>query len=212
MARIVVADEFDLVVLGAWSALADSLTHNVIGDYYTLDELLAGVRGSRPEVILVGDHLHPDRDVLTLVEQVRAAALDARVLLMGAAPNGRLIADLFVSGISGYLYRGDPIAECLPAAVTAVMRGRPYLSPTANSEYLVAMQSPQPEWVLDLEARQVLGLLAAGRHAGQIALELRIPLRRVYTVRRKLRNRFGVVTNEHLISRAAAEGLIHLEI
>src|SRR5262249_26485021 len=133
-------------------------------------------------------------------------------ILMGAVPNGLYLCDLFASGIRGYLHYGDPLAECLSKAVTNVIKGHPYLSPTANAEYLVAVQSPQPEWSLDDEARRVLQLLAQGQHAGQIALELRVPLRRVYTVRQKLKNRFGAVTNEHLISRAAAEGLIQLEV
>jgi FixJ family two-component response regulator len=88
------------------------------------------------------------------------------------------------------------------------MRDRPFLSPTANAEYLVAMQSPERDWQLDNEARSVLRMLAQGYHTGQIAYELEIPLRRVYWVREKLRCRFGALTNEHMISRAAAEGFV----
>lgn len=89
------------------------------------------------------------------------------------------------------------------------LRNRPYLSPTANAEYLVAMQSLERDWRLDGEARAVLRLLAQGCHVGQIALALNIPPRRVYWVREKLRRRFGAVTNEHMMSRAAAEGFVY---
>lgn len=73
---------------------------------------------------------------------------------------------------------------------------------------LVAMQSPQRDWHLDAEARAVLRLLAQGNHIGQIALQLQMPPRHVYWIRDKLRQRFGANTNEHMISRAAAEGYI----
>jgi len=101
------------------------------------------------------------------------------------------------------------------------MRDRPYLSPTANAEYLVALHSLQPDGYLDDEAREVLNKLAKGIHAGQIAREMGISQRRVremgisqrrvYWVRQKLRQRFGAKTNEHLIHRAAAEGFTCLQ-
>jgi DNA-binding NarL/FixJ family response regulator len=122
--------------------------------------------------------------------------------------DGLLIRDLFALGARGYLYKGDELQESLVRAVETVMRNRPYLSPTANAEYLVAMQSPERDWQLDGEARAVLRLLSQGCHVGQIALALDIPQRRVYWVRQKLRQRFGAVTNEHMISRATAEGFV----
>jgi DNA-binding CsgD family transcriptional regulator len=62
---------------------------------------------------------------------------------------------------------------------------------------------------LDQEARAILQLLVQGHHTGQIACQLKIPLRRVYWVREKLRQRFGALTNEHMISRAASEGFVN---
>ncbi len=59
---------------------------------------------------------------------------------------------------------GDDLTICLPAAIEMALRGRPYLSPTANAEYLTAMQSPLRDWKLDAEARTVLRLLARGFH------------------------------------------------
>ena len=111
--------------------------------------------------------------------------------------------------MSGYLYKSDDLCELLVTAIDTVLLDRPYLSPTANAEYLIAMQSPNANERLDPEARQVLQLLAHGEHAGQISKRLGIDKRRVYWVREKLRRRFGAKTNEHLIQRAAAEGFIY---
>ena len=70
------------------------------------------------------------------------------------------------------------------------------------------MQSPQRDWHLDDEARAVLRMLAQGHHVGYIAYAMKVQPRRVYWIREKLRNRFGAQTNEHLMSRAVAEGYV----
>lgn len=133
----------------------------------------------------------------------------AKLLVMGALADGLLVRDLFHVGADGYLYKGDDLCEIPITAIETVMLDRPYLSPTANAEYLIAMQSPNAHERLDLESRQVLQLLAHGEHAGEISERMGIDKRRVYWVREKLRRRFGAKTNEHLIQRAAAEGFIY---
>jgi DNA-binding CsgD family transcriptional regulator len=87
-----------------------------------------------------------------------------------------------------------------------VLREYPYLSPTANAEYLVTMQGNNRGWHLDTEARAILRLIASGCTAREIAAQMNLKLRRVYWVTEKLRARFGASTNEHLISLAKAEG------
>lgn len=205
--RIVVADATDLIRLGLGAVLAARPEFLVEASVGTLAELSAVVE-KKPHVVVVDERLDPDVDILKIVEQVGVRTPQTRLLVSGYLRDGLLIRDLFAAGSRGYLYKGDALQEALPSAIQTVMRDRPYLSPTANAEYLVAMQTPQRDWQLDCEARNVLRLLAQGCHVGQIALALDIDPRRVYWVREKLRERFGAMTNEHMISRAAAEGFI----
>jgi len=206
--RIVIADDSDLLILGAQSVLSVDHRLSVVGTARGMDELLRLVEHSQPDVILLNEWLH-SVDILSAVEQLRSVRPSVRLIVMGGLADGLLIRDLFDADVAGYLYRSDDLAELLVSAVNTVMLGRPYLSPTANAEYLIAMQSPQVHQRLDPEARQVLQLLAQGEHAGQISTQLGIAKRRVYWVREKLRRRFGARTNEHLIQRAAAEGFIY---
>ncbi len=113
-------------------------------------------------------------------------------------------------GVHGFIYKQDALAACLRPAIYTVLRDGPYLSPTPNAEYRVAMQSPLRDWHLDQEARSVLQMLVQGHRACEIASALDIETRRVYRVRQKLRDRFGAETNEQLIAMAAGEGFIHL--
>jgi len=89
------------------------------------------------------------------------------------------------------------------------MSGRLYLSPTANSEFLITSHHPHPHQTLNREDRQVLQMLAHGDEVKEIAQKLDVSLRHIYWVREKLRNRFGARTNEHLIQRAIVEGFIY---
>lgn len=132
-------------------------------------------------------------------------------MILGGLAEGLLIRDLFACGVLAYLFEGDDLKDHLLPAVSAVAQNRPYLSPTANSAYLVAMQSPLRDWQLDTEARAMLRLLMQGLPIADIARQLDIPMRRAYFLRYKLKQRFGATTNEHLISRAVAEGFAPTE-
>ncbi len=208
--RVVIAADADLTMLGARRTLEDDYRFAVVGAARTLQALLSVVHDTTPDVVLLGAYLHGAADVLDAVEAIKLCRPQVRMLVMGGGVHGLLIRDLFACGADAYLYTSDDLCELLPSAITSVLHGRPYLSPTANAEYLVAMHSPQRDAVLDRESREVLQRLARGEHVAEIAYKLGSDPRRVYWMREKLRRRFGAKTNEHLISRAAAEGFIAL--
>jgi DNA-binding NarL/FixJ family response regulator len=206
--RIVIADDADLVIVGAQSVLNADHRFNVVGTARCVDDLLQAVEERYPDVVVLNEWIH-NLDILSVVETIKRTRPLVKIVVMGGLADGLLIRDLFASRVSGYLYKSDDLCELLVTAIETVMLDRPYLSPTANAEYLIAMQSPNANEQLDPEARQVLQLLAHGEHAGHIGERLGIDKRRVYWVREKLRRRFGAKTNEHLIQRAAAEGFIY---
>jgi len=206
--KIVVADDMDLALEGIKTILRQYGAFHITGTHRVLADLLDALAAQPPEVILLGDQLEPGMDVLALVERVRQAAPHARLLVMGTLPDGLIVQELLICGVAGYLYKPDSLSSCLPEALRVVLRGRPYLSPTANAEYLLAVQAGRAGWQLDTEGREVLRQLAQGLRPQEIALRRGVPVRRVYWVIDKLRRRFGAETNEHVIARAAEEGFL----
>jgi DNA-binding NarL/FixJ family response regulator len=206
--RIVIADDADLVIEGIQSVLSNDHRFHVAGTARCMDDLLKMITASYPDVVVLSEWIH-SLDILSVVEAIHNLKDGLKIIVMGGLADGLLIRDLFACGVSGYLYKSDDLCQLLGTAIDTVLLNRPYLSPTANAEYLIAMQSPNAHERLDPESRQVLQLLAHGEHAGQIGKLLGIDKRRVYWVREKLRRRFGAKTNEHLIQRAAAEGFIY---
>ena len=206
--RILIADEADLMLVGIQTILKDNPACEVVATARSASELLETCKQMRPEVILLNEQLDALVDVLALVERLKQVTPHARLMILGGVAEGLLIRDLFACGVLAYLFEGD---DHLLPAVSAVAQNRPYLSPSANSAYLVAMQSPLRDWQLDTEARAMLRLLMHGLPIADIARQLDIPMRRAYFLRYKLKQRFGATTNEHLISRAVAEGFAPTE-
>ncbi len=108
------------------------------------------------------------------------------------------------AGVLGFICKYDSLHDTLPTAIQWAHRGRLYLSPEA----LVIGRNPDPAQALTPRLRQVLELIERGLYVQDIALMRGVPVRRIYWVGNKLRNRFRAETNEHLIARAAEEGFL----
>jgi DNA-binding NarL/FixJ family response regulator len=113
-------------------------------------------------------------------------------------------------GVAGYLYLGDRLAERLKGAVTDVLEGGIYYSPTAaavlaEAEHLTDRVLPR----LNAYHRAVLRGMARYQPAAQIAAELGRTTQAIYQVQSYLRSLFDVDTNGALLERAAEWGLIH---
>ncbi len=206
MTRILIAHEMDLVTQGAYHVLTANPSWSVIGECHVLSDTLDVLASVDVDVLICSEQIDPLHDTVRLIKLLRDAAPSARLILIGATIDGRLMRDLFHLGLSAYLHQGDPLRDCLPAAIYAAFRNSLYLSPTANAEYLVSMQASAHHWQIDEEARTVLRLLAAGGTIGSIAAEMKVPRRHIYWVCEKLRYRFGAVTNTQMVSYAIAEG------
>lgn len=207
--KIILADSNDLSLIGSWAVLLQNPKFDVLAAVSQVDTLISVTRHFKPQVILLDENLYPQLDIYQTIHHLKYIVPDVKLILFGQISDGLHIRDLFHAGIQAYLYRQDTLQDCLVSAVRTVSRDRKFLSPTANAEYLVAMQSPQRDWQLNQEARTVLQMLAHGHRTCEIADALNIDTRRVYFVRQKLRKRFNAETNEHLISMAAAEGFIY---
>jgi DNA-binding NarL/FixJ family response regulator len=157
--HILIADGSSLTVVGAAALLKDRADTSIMKTE-NADELTRLAQNVQPDIVLMGDQFDPLVDTLDLVERIRAVASRVRIIVMGTLSDGLLIRDLFMVGVHGYLSVADDLSNCLLTAVDTVLRDRLYLSPTANSEYLVSMHSQDKDWKLNSEARTVLRLLA----------------------------------------------------
>jgi DNA-binding NarL/FixJ family response regulator len=208
MLRIVIADDVDLVLKGVQSVLTGWSDGEVIGTYQSVSELLDGLGKKPVDVLILDDRIDPECAPLYVIQQVQAITPKAKIIILGTVVDGMVVQEFFARGIHGYLYKSDTLADTIIPAIRAVMQGKLYLSPTAGAEHMAAMQEGRRRWQLDDEALTILRLLADGSHVSQIAHRLSVSPYRIYSVRNKLRARFGAENNEAMISRATAEGFL----
>jgi len=104
--RVVIADDADVVVMGAQRVLEDDHRFAVVGTARCIDDLLDSVSLTRPDAVLMGEYLH-SLDILNAVEQVRNLRPKVKIIVMGGLVDGLLIRDLFNWGVDGYLYKSD---------------------------------------------------------------------------------------------------------
>jgi DNA-binding NarL/FixJ family response regulator len=115
-------------------------------------------------------------------------------------------------GVDGYVLKNARKSEIL-SAIRAVIRGGSYFSPTVAREIVAQIRNPrpaneQPFSVLSVREREVLHLIAEGRAAKEIAVELGISTKTVEAHRTSLMRKLGVRKATELVRYAVRHGLI----
>ncbi|MFW5696469.1 MAG: hypothetical protein ACOCXR_01645 [Phototrophicaceae bacterium] len=168
--------------------------------------LSTATTSSKSDILILDDaaiHLGDSSFQSTDASETRIILIDSTCTPQRALQASRL-------GVAGYLYLGDRLTERLKGAVTDVLEGGTYYSPTAaaalaEAEHLTNCVLPR----LNAYHQAVLRGMAQYQPAAQIAAELGRTTQAIYQVQSYLRSLFDVDTNGALLERAAAWGLIH---
>jgi len=152
---VLVADDQPLWLTGLRAVLDSDPDITVIGTACTGREAvdLAGAR--QPDVIVMDLHM-PELNGLEATRQVAAAGLDARVILMAAAADRRMVIDALRAGAAGFLLKNCE-CETLLSGVRAVHAGRRALAPEVMD---IVVQ--------ELDASQNGRAHPTGHHAGKV--------------------------------------------
>lgn len=157
-----------------------------------VDEALAKVRQSKPDVVLLDFGLE-DHDSLSLAATVHAEVPEARVIVMGILPQQEDVADFVRAGASGFIMK-EASFEDFFATIRAVAGGAQVL-PQALTQSLftqIARKAGTTSKARVLESvrltnreRQVIDLLGEGLSNKEIAQRLHIA---VHTVKSHVHN------------------------
>jgi DNA-binding NarL/FixJ family response regulator len=153
----------------------------------------------QPDVAVL-DITMPDGDGLWVCDQLRAAGLGARVLILTMSDDDENVLAALRAGAYGYTLKGAGPDE-LVAAVRAVARGEALFGAGIAARMLQhfshsAVASPFPQ--LTERETEVLGLLAAGRDNAGVARRLGVSPK---TVRNHVSN---IITKLHVSDRSGA--------
>jgi two-component system NarL family response regulator len=164
----------------------------------------------QPDVVLLDISL-PDIDGIAVMQSLRSRHPATRVIALSIHDEPRYVEGMIDAGASGYVLKSATVDE-LRQAIRAVARGETYLSPELRrpAPAAKAVRARRAVSALGRRERQVLSLLAEGRHSAEIAAALGISVSTVDVHRRNIMRKLDLHTIAELTKFAVRKGLTSL--
>ena len=128
-ARVLIADDHAFVLEGLVNLLKDKF--DVVAAVTSGSLLVDAATRLRPDVV-VTDISMPGLNGIEAFEQLQAAGLEAKVIVLTLHTDAELAAKLIRSGVSGFVIKLLATSE-LVTAIEQALLGRVYLSPSLGS-------------------------------------------------------------------------------
>ena len=204
--RVFIVDDHALFRSGVRSELQADL--EIAGDAGSVPEAIAGIRESRPDVVLVDVHM-PNGGGLAVIEAIRAELPEVRFLALSVSDAAEDVIGVIRAGARGYVTKSISPEE-LQVAVRRIHDGDAVFSPRLAGFVLDAFAT-EPAQPIDPELdqlspreREVLRYIARGYTYKEVGGELGISVKTVEThvsaVLRKLQ-----LSSRYELSRWAAD-------
>lgn len=168
-----------------------------------------------PDVVVM-DITMPNLNGVETTRKIINEFPQIKVIALSIHSDRRFITAMLCAGAAGYVLKEDILDE-LVKAIRAVTAGERYLSPKITrivvEDYAkrLATVAYAPLSSLTNRERKMLQLIAVGKSAEQIALELLVSIKTVEANRRKIMKKLNVHTIADLIKIAIIENLVTLE-
>jgi len=171
-------------------------------------ELVAAVRRLKPDLV-VADLTMPELGGLEALQVLRHEGLQTRFVILTVHADPALAAEALRAGAMGYVVK-HAAGEELLAAIRLAVAGRTYLSPLVSEDVVrrLAQGTPGPGATLRPRQRQVLRLLAEGRRAKEIAVNLGLSVRTVETHKYQLMHLLDINNTADLVKFAIRQGIV----
>jgi DNA-binding NarL/FixJ family response regulator len=161
--------------------------------------------------VVVSDIGLPGLDGLELTRRVKALAPGIPVVLLTMHDGDEYLRGMLEAGADGYVLK-QSTGEDLCAAIRAVVRGEPGLSPAVAGRLLRLLRRGEPRGrataTLSAREREMLGLLAAGLTSKEAAGRLGLSVKTVENHRASILEKLGGANTAAAIGLAHQHGLI----
>jgi DNA-binding NarL/FixJ family response regulator len=211
MTTILLADDHRVVREGLRTLLAQEPDLSVIGEAADGREVVELARTLRPDVVIM-DIAMPELNGIEATRLIVAECPSIRVVALSMYADRRFVTQILRAGALGYVLKEAAFEE-LARAIRTVAGGKPYLSPSVAGfvvEEFVQQVSATASKSLELltsRETEVLKLLAEGKRAKDIALELKIGVKTAEAHRQNLMNKLEMHSIAELTRFAIREGL-----
>lgn len=206
--RVLVADDHPLFREAIVRTVRERPEFELVAEAADGRAALAAIRELAPDVAVI-DLKMPQLDGLAVVAAVRRDALPTRIVLLSAFLDGAVVVQEVAAGAAAYLSKEAGRRE-IADAVAAVARGETVLSPEAQAGIAAQLRQrgTQERPLLSPREREVLGHVAAGRGAPEIARRLQLSPATVKGHLQGLYEKLGVSDRAAAVAEAMRRGLL----
>jgi DNA-binding NarL/FixJ family response regulator len=207
--RVLIGDDHPVVREGLKRILGEQSDIAIIGEAATGDEVLAALRTTAPDVLLL-DIAMPGTRFVDVLKRLKADHPRVAVLVLSVYPEDQFALRAFRAGARGYLTK-DHAPRQLVTAIRHIHGGGRFITPTAAEGLLVELERGRETVAHDLLSEQehaVLRGLVAGKSAKTIGADMDLSPKTVSTYRARILKKLGLESNADLVRYSIQHGLV----
>ena len=212
--RILIADDHKILREGLKSLLEKQPEFAVVAEAQDGLSAISEAKKHKPDIAIL-DIGMPDLNGIEVTRRIRSEMAETRVIALSMHADRRFVMGILEAGANGYLLKDSAFAELI-TAVTAVAKGKMYLSPSIaetvvkNSLEKLDQKDEGSSVLLCGREREVLQMIAEGKSTKEIALKLFVSTKTVETHRKQIMDKLNIRTVAGLTKYAIREGLTSL--
>jgi DNA-binding NarL/FixJ family response regulator len=184
-AKILIADDHELLRRGLSATLADRPRWKVVGEAATGRAAVEMAAKLSPDVVIL-DISMPELNGLEATRQILAVDPAMRILILTMHDSEQVVRDVLDAGAQGYLLKSDAGRDLL-AAVEALLQDRPFFTSKVARMVLEGYLRPAEKEAepspLSPREREIVQLLAEGHSNKEVADHLGISVKTAETHR-----------------------------
>ena len=188
--RILIADDHKILREGLKSLLEKQPEFAVVAEAQDGLSAISAAKKHKPDIAIL-DIGMPDLNGIEVTRRIRSELAETRVIALSMHADRRFVMGILEAGANGYLLKDSAFAELI-TAVTAVAKGKMYLSPSIaetvvkNSLEKLDRKDEGSSVLLSGREREVLQMIAEGKSTKEIALKLFVSTKTVETHRARI--------------------------
>jgi two-component system, NarL family, invasion response regulator UvrY len=210
MTKILVVDDHAVVRDGVKRMFDEQPGTVAFGEASTPHEALKLVREQDWDIVVL-DLALGERSGLEVLQELKKLRPKLPVLILSMYAEEQYARRAFKAGASGYITKDCTRGE-LVGAITAVLHGRKYVSPTLAEHLIIdlARGTAQPlHETLSTREFEVMCLIASGKTVSEIADILALSGKTISTYRARILEKMGMKTNAAITHYAIQNKLVN---
>jgi DNA-binding NarL/FixJ family response regulator len=206
--RVLIADDHGVVRGGLRLLLDRQADMEVVGEASDGAEAVAETLATRPDLAIL-DVAMPRLTGIQATREIKAHAPDVDVLILSMHDDERYLFEALKAGASGYVLKAQADTDLL-AAIRAVERGEPFLTPEAQRTLIkdVLERGSSGEEELTPREEEIVKMVAEANTTKQIAELLHLSEKTVENHRANAMRKLGMRDRVELVRYAIRRGLI----